>query len=304
MEENFFKLRKNWSLRKNKFDLGGFLKNDRYHIPGYLVMCIFSLKENEYLPFYRYHLRYYFENNPLGNEQTFLTKVIQYVDKDIRSRETTHYYQRLTKTRIYKLTKFREALKQLDKWEVTLTNEDRIKKSVSYVQEIMDWQNINDTRNVLSKLLFDEVGSDRFFIEYKNIIEDRDRLKDELEAKVSELNEQKKKLRAISPRSKIQIVSGDHKPLLDLFLQLKDLKNPTTGRAYLFAPPDVWASLLANYFEYGEKNIPTDKKERNINWNSVRDYFLGISGAEMLKPHNRKKYFHIKESTRDYKRTK
>lgn len=300
MEENFFKLRKAWKLRKNKFDLGGFLKVERFHTPGYLVMCIFSLKENEYLPFYRYHLQYYFENNPLGNEQTFLTKVIEYVDQDIKSRETLHYYKTITKTRIYRLSKFREALKQVDKWEVTLTNEDRIKKSVSYVQEIMNWQNINDTKTVLSKLLFDEVGSDKFFIEYKNIIEQRDRLQSELADKISELNEQKKKHKAVAPMTKIQIVSGDHKPLLDLLLQMKDLENPSTKRNYLQGSPDTWASLLSNYFEYGDNNIPKDNN-REINWNSVRDYFLGKSGISMLKSHNREKYFHIKESNRDYR---
>ncbi len=300
MEENFFKLRRTWKLRENKFDLGGFFKNDPFHIPGYLVMCIFSLKENEYLPFYNYHLQYYFENNPFGNEQTFLTKVIWYVDKDIRSRETLHYYKRITKTRIYKLTKFRQALKQVDRWELTLTNEDRIKKSVSYVQEMMDWQNINDTKTVLSKLLFDEVGSDRFFIEYKNIIEERDRLKAELDDKISEMNELKKKHKSVAPMTKIQIVSGDHKPLLDLLLQIKDLENPSTKRNYLQGSPDTWASLLSNYFEYGENNIPKDKIDRNINWNSIRDYFLARSGTELIKSRNREKYFHIKESKRHY----
>lgn len=297
MEENFFKLRKAWKLRKNKFDLGGFFEVERFHIPGYLVMCIFSLKENQYLSFYHYHLKYYLENNSLGNEETFLARVIEYVDKDIKSREILHYYKKITKTRIYRLTKFREALKQIDKWEITLTNEDRIKKSVSYVQEIMNWQNTNDTKSVLSKLLFDEVGSEKFFIEYKRIIEERDRLETELANKTAELNKQKKKYKAVAPTTKIQIVSGDHKPLLDLFLQIKNQENPSTERGYLHGSPDTWASLLANYFEYGDNNIPSDNNQE-INWSSVRDYFLEKSGSSMLKPHNRDKYFHIRESNR------
>ncbi|WP_313512473.1 hypothetical protein [Sphingobacterium sp.] len=297
MDIKYFKLRKAWRPLNHKFDLGGFLKINPVHASGYFVMRIFTLKETEYLPFYIYHLKYYLENNTDGSEQAFLTKIIEYIDKDIRSREILHYYKTITKTRVYNLSKFREALKQVDKWEITLTNEDRIKKSVSYVQDIMDWQNVNDTRTVLSKLLFDEVGSDKFFIEYKNIIEERDRLKAELADKISELNNQKKKYKAIAPKNKIQIISGDHKPLLDLFLQMKDLENPSTKRGYLHASPDTWASLLSNYFEYGDKNMPKDN-QREIIWGSVRDYFLGKSGISMLNPDNREKYFHIKESNR------
>ncbi|UXD70028.1 hypothetical protein MUK51_01805 [Sphingobacterium faecium] len=299
MDEKYFKLRKAWRPLSNKFDLGGFLKIHPIHASGYFVMRIFSLKEKQYLSFYKYHLQYYLENNKTGNEQIFLAKVIEYIDKDIRSREIIHYYKTIAKTRIYKLYKFREALKQVDKWEITLTNEERIKKSVSYVQEIMDWQNVNDTRTVLSKLLFDEVDSDKFFIEYKNIIEERNQLLNELSEKKIEIQELQKSYKAIAPNSKIQIVSGDHKPLLDLFLQIKDLDNPLTQRGYLQGNPDTWASLLSNYFEYGDKNIPKDNN-RAINWNSVRDYFIGKSGKTLLKPSNRNKYFHIKESKRTY----
>src|SRR5690606_2219897 len=165
----------------------------------------------------------------------------------------------------------------------TLTNENRIKRSVSYVQAMMDWQNITDTKTALCKLLLDKVGSDRFFIEYKNIIEERDRLKAELADKISEMNKLKNKHKSVAPMTKIQIVSGYHKPLLDLLLQIKDLENPSTKRNYLQGSPDTWASLLSNYFEYGENNIPNGKIDRNINWNSIRDYFLGKSGTELIK---------------------
>ena len=301
MDERYFKLRKAWRVRKNKFDLGALFNVNPIHISGYFVMRIFNITEQEYLPFYRYHLKYYLESNPNGKEQSFLTMVLEIIDKDRNSRETLYYYNTRSKTRIYKLTKFRQALKEVDQWGLTLTNEERLRQSVSYVQEIMEWQNANDTKSVLSKLLFDEVGSDKFFIEYKNIIEERDRLKAELTDKISEYKELKKDYKAVAPKTKIQIVNGDHKPLLDLLLQIKDLKNPMTQRDYLSGSPDTWASLLSNYFEYGENNIPTNKGERDIKWSSVRDYFLGKSGAEMLKSQNRDKYFHIRESNRYYR---
>ncbi|NGM74729.1 hypothetical protein [Sphingobacterium sp. SGL-16] len=299
MNNNYFKLRKAWRPLNNKFDLGGFLKINPVHASGYFVMRIFSLKEKQYLPFYDYHLKYYLENNATGNEQTFLARVIEYIDKDIRSREILHYYKTITKTRIYKLSKFREALKQVDKWEITLTNEERMKKSISYVQEIMDWQNVNDTRKVLSKLLFDEVGSDKFFIEYKNIIEERDKLKSELENKTKEFNDLQKSFKAIAPNTKIQIINGNHIPLIDLFLQIKDLENPETNRPYLSGSPDTWSSLISNYFQYHENNLKSNNN-RELNWNSIRDYFLDKSGTKLRNKDNRNKYFHIKESKRIY----
>lgn len=299
MDEKYFKLRKAWRPLYNKFDLGGFLKINAIHASGYFVMRIFSLKEQQYLSFYNYHLKYYLENNKTGNEQTFLAKVIEYIDKDIRSREILHYYKTIAKTRIYKLYKFRKVLKQVDKWEITLTDEERIKKSVSYVQEIMNWQNVNDTRTVLSKLLFDEVGSDKFFTEYKNIIEERDKLKIELEVKEKEINELQTSLKKIAPSTKIQISNGNHIPIIDLFLQIKDLENPETGRVYLSGSPDTWSALISNYFEYHENNIPKSNN-RNLNWSSIRDYFLNKTGSKLKQKNNRYKYFHIKESKRQY----
>ncbi|WP_236537144.1 hypothetical protein [Sphingobacterium composti Ten et al. 2007 non Yoo et al. 2007] len=106
---------------------------------------------------------------------------------------------------------------------------------------------------------------------------------------------------AIAPTTKIQIVNGDHKPLLDLLLQLRELENPITKRTYLSGSPDTWASLISNYFEYSENNISNNKKDCSINWNTIRNYFLDKSGTELMKSQNREKYFHIKESNRLYK---
>lgn len=299
MEAEHFKIRKTWRPRAHKFDIGPALKVNPVHIPGYFVMRIFRIKESEYLPFYRYHLKYYLESLPNSREEVFLAKVLEIVDKDMKSRETLHYYNTLSKTRLYKLSNFRTALKQVDKWELTLTNDERLTKSISYVEEIMNWQNINDTKTVLSKLLFDEVGSDKFFIEYKNIIDERNRLKAELEVKQSEYNDLKNDYRVVAPKTKIKIVNGDHKPLLDLFIQMQDLYNPSTQRPYLSGSADTWASLLCNYFEYSETNVHKDRG-KSINWSSTRDYFLGQSGSELRKSKNRHKFFHIKESKRTY----
>lgn len=300
MDKKYFKLRNAWKPINHKFDLGGFLKINPVHASGYFVMRIFKLKETEYLPFYKYHLKYYLENNTDGSEQAFLTKIIEYIDKDIRSREILHYYKTISKTRVYKLSKFREAIKQVDKWEVTLTNEDRIKKSVSYVQDIMDWQNVNDTRTVLSKLLFDEVGSDKFFIEYKNIIEERDQLLTNLAEKKLEIQELKKAFKAFVPKTKIQIMDGDYPPLVDLLVQLSTLKNPSTGSPYLSASQDTWASLISNYFEYCKNNKEVKNDETNLKWATVRDYFLENNRVNLMKSKNRHKFFHIKESDRVY----
>jgi hypothetical protein len=299
MEERYFKFRKAWRPKKHKFDLGGFLKIEPLHVSGYLVVTIFNLKEKEHLPFYHYHLHHYFKNNPQGAEHTFLAKIIEYIDKDIRSRETLHYYKTITKTRIHKLIKFREALKHVDKWEVTLTNEDRIKKSVSYVQEIMDWQNVNDTRTVLSKLLFDEVGSDKFFIEYKNIIEEKNSLEILLEKRESIVKDLQTQLNNVAPNHKIAIQNGDQKLLIDLFQQLRKLNDPETGRDFLSAKPELWAKLIHNYFELTpSKN--QDNSQKPLSYDTILDYFKDNLGKEMNKAKNRGKYFNIKEYNNTY----
>src|SRR5690606_31105049 len=156
-------------------------------------------------------------------DKEFLTKVLEFIDKDIKSRETLHYYNTLSKTRIYKLLKFREILKKVDQWELTLTDKERSQKSISYVKEIMNWQSVNDTKSVLSKLLFDEVGSDQFFIEYKRIIEENNQLKDLLIKEQKAVEKLQTELKEIAPEKKIEIKNGSQNLLIDLFLQIRDL---------------------------------------------------------------------------------
>lgn len=111
MEESFFKIRKPRTFRKNKYDLGPFFGFNPLHITGYFVMRIFKLAPNDYLPFYEYHFAYYLNNNPNASEETFLNKVLDIIDKDIKAHETLHYYDTLSKSRIKKLSQFRVCLK-------------------------------------------------------------------------------------------------------------------------------------------------------------------------------------------------
>lgn len=299
MEENYFKLRKAWVFRKNKFDLGPPFNIEPIHISGYFVMRIFHLSERDYLPFYKYHRQYYFENNSNGTDKEFLTKVLEFIDKDIKSRETLHYYNTLSKTRIYKLLKFREILKKVDQWELTLTDKERSQKSISYVKEIMNWQSVNDTKSVLSKLLFDEVGSDRFFIEYKRIIEENNELKNLLIKEQKAVEKLQTELKEIAPEKKIEIKNGSQNLLIDLFLQIRDLRNPQTDRNFLSATPELWARLISNYFALSSTKNDTCGQVP-ISYATARDYFRDKLGKEMLKSKNRGKYFNIKETDRAY----
>ncbi|MGV6947155.1 hypothetical protein [Sphingobacterium kyonggiense] len=269
------------------------------HISGYFVMRIFNITEQEYLPFYLYHLNYYLAFNPDGKEETFLAIVLEIVDKDRKSRETLYYYNTRSKTRIHKLSRFREVLKEVDKWGMTLTNEERLRQSVSYVQQIMNWQSANDTKSVLSKLLFDEVGSDKFFIEYKNIIEEKNRLEILLEKEQSTVKDLQDQLKNVAPEYRISILNGDQKLLIDLFMQLRDLKVPTTDNNFLSAKPELWAKLIHNYFTLSHTNSKEDNRQL-LSYDTILDYFRDNLGKEMLKSKNRRKYFNIKESNRIY----
>lgn len=299
MDKRYFKLRKTWRRRKNRFDLGPLVNINPIHISGYFVMRIFNINEQEYLPFYRYHLKYYLAGNPDGTEEMFLTKVLEIVDKDRKSRETLYYYNTQSKTRIHKLTRFREALKELDIWGLTVTSEERLRQSVSYVQEIMNWQSVNDTKSVLSKLLFDEVGSDKFFIEYKRIIEEKNRLEVLLEKEQSTVRDLQSQLNNVAPNNKIAIQNGDQKLLIDLFQQVRELSDPETGRNFLSAKPELWARLIHNYFELSQSENKGDSR-KPLSYDTILDYFKDNLGKEMLKSKNRRKYFNIKESGRIY----
>ncbi|MGJ1407058.1 MULTISPECIES: hypothetical protein [Sphingobacterium] len=299
MDGKYFKLRKTWRKRKNRFDIGPLFNMNPIHISGYFVMRIFNITEQEYIPFYQHHKKYYLACNPDGNEETFLAKVLEIVDKDRKSRETLYYYNTRSKTRIHKLTRFREALKEVDRWGLTVTNEERLRQSVSYVQEIMNWQNTNDTKSVLSKFLFDERGSDQFFIEYQRIIERKNELEVLLEKEQSTVKDLQNQLKNVAPEYRIAILNGDQKLLIDLFMQLRDLKVPRTDNNFLSAKPELWARLIHNYFTLSHTNSKEDNRQL-LSYDTILDYFKDNLGKEMLKSKNRSKYFNIKESDRIY----
>jgi hypothetical protein len=300
MDIQYFKLRKRWRIRKHRFHIGPLFNMNPIHISGYFVMRIFNIPQQEYLPFYLFHLKHYLANYPDGKKETFLATVLEIIDKDRKSRETLYYYNTRSKTRIYKLSKFREALKAIDQWGLTLTNEERLRQSVSYVQEIMNWQNANDTKSVLSKLLFDEVGSEKFFIEYKRIIEEKNSLEKLLEKKEATVKDLQTQLNNVAPNHKIAIQNGDQKLLIDLFQQLRKLNDPETSRNFLSAKPELWAKLIHNYFEITpSKNQDNSKKP--LSYETILDYFKDNLGKEMNKAKNRGKYFNIKEYNNTYK---
>ncbi|SJN49852.1 hypothetical protein [Sphingobacterium sp. JB170] len=299
MDDKYFKLRKTWRPRKNRFDLGPSFNLNLIHISGYFVMRIFGLPEQEYLPFYRYHLKYFLANHVDGSERLFLTKVLEIVGKDVNSRETVDYYNTTSKTRIYKLSRFRNVLKEVDKWDLSLTNDERMRQSISYVQEIMNWQNVNDTKTVLKKLLFDEVGSDEFFIEHKRIIEQKNRLESLLETERLAVKDLQDRLKNIAPDNRITILNGDQKLLIDLFMQLRGLRAPGTDRDFLSAKPELWARLIHNYFTLSQGDGQENCRQL-LSYDTILEYFKDNLGKEMLKSKNRRRYFNIKESDRIY----
>ncbi|MGG7667002.1 hypothetical protein, partial [Dyadobacter sp. BHUBP1] len=117
MLRSYFKIRDPWNLKPHKFEIGTLVIQSSFH-DNHFLLKLYRLVENEFHAFYNYHLGYYLENFPSG-EQDFHHYVSDIVSTRVLQLKLTNPFSRKAlraKEQIEHLKAFQRFLDSLDKW--------------------------------------------------------------------------------------------------------------------------------------------------------------------------------------------
>jgi hypothetical protein len=128
MPNKYFKPRRPFNLHPHKYDLGIFTGLKQGNEDNHFLARLWKLAEEEYRPYYQYHLAY-FLNKELQGERGFFTYVwritlirIQYLENEnpFSSNHAKHT------ERLYTLLNFQKFLRSIDQWNTDRTQAEII----------------------------------------------------------------------------------------------------------------------------------------------------------------------------------
>ena len=123
MPNKYFKPHEPFERNPHKYDVGVFIGLKKGFEDNLFIIKLFKLPEQEYADYYQYHLTYFLEKEPLG-EQAFFTFVWQIVLIRVRYLETKDPFNSSHATDmelLAKLTNFQKYLRSIDQWNTQKT---------------------------------------------------------------------------------------------------------------------------------------------------------------------------------------
>jgi len=141
-------------------------------------------------------------------------------------------------------------------------------------KDVYDKNHIRNEREIARLQKFTEllISLDRWNIHKSNdaVIVKQDSELHVLKQQVIHLKAELKKATALETEGYINIADGYRNPVLDLYLQMQELKTPE-GKELMFSQTQsVWTKMICKYFREGDKEInletirryfPSDKRE-------------------------------------------
>ena len=225
--KEYFKPRARFKQKEHAFDIGRAFSWWKGHYDRHFLNSLHERSENEFDAFYRYHLDYFLKANEGAAEAEFFKHVW-----DIAG----------------------------DELAVLIKDDKRHSRS-------------KHERNNIEKIQL------RAFTEYLKSIDqwNTGKAKDEIiaakEEEIKILNEQlaamKQELKAarkLETEDYINITSGYRNTVLDLYLQLQEIKMPDGKELLLSQTQSVWMKMICKYFREGDQEI---------NFETIRRYFPG-----------------------------
>lgn len=231
MSLEFFRPRDRFDFSKDVLDIGKPFLWNRDSFLKHFFLRVFAIAPDRWEEFYHYHLNYYLETQPEGNEETFFKKLWNLIETRLKTLVEKDIYESKNHVRdqaeIEHLKSFTEFLISIDKW-----NSYETEKAINVRLQIENHR---------------------------------------LKTKEIEQDKEIKRLKSRETADKINIHQDSYLILVDLFLQLQELKLDD-GKELVFARTQaVWMKMIINYFT-------EDHKE--INYETLKRYFP----AEKNKP--------------------
>jgi hypothetical protein len=253
MEGYFFKPRKNFDYRPNKYDLGTFFWSKKSHLDRLFLKKIVNLADNEYLGLYEYHKNFYLENHPEGREKIFFTKLDEFIkmaiDKEKKSILDEFSSTEKTKSefRIKKYEAFIKIMKVKDIWNFTSDPSEGVKKMLKNIKAKQDVEQLLTNEN---KRLEEELAEIKN--KYENLIE-------------------KYRSLAVPHTKRIVIKRGYFGTFINLLLELKEVEEPEQSEDNQFPKKifetkaiNTWVKLITNNFTEEGEEIVTSRVENYI----------------------------------------
>lgn len=141
MHERFFKVRKQFDLNPNKYDLGTFFPK-KSHSDKLFLKLIRNLEGKEYKELYERHKNHYLQSEPGAEEKMFFKELNDYVnrviDKEKKKEHLWSHDKRNCEVRILKYESFLEMMEEKDNWKILKPDSEteQIKLLMSEIKQL------------------------------------------------------------------------------------------------------------------------------------------------------------------------
>lgn len=225
--KEYFKPRARFKRKEHPFDIGMVFTWWKSHYDRHFLKNLYERSENEFDSFYNYHLRYFLSVNEGAEEAVFFKHVW-----DICSDELAVLIKDDGRH-----SKSRHARNNMQKIQ--------IRAYIAYLRSIDRW-NTDKTKD--------------------EIIAEKETEIQHLKKQLAETRQELKDARRLETEDYINIAAGYRGTLLDLCLQLQELKLPDGRELLLSQTQSVWMKMICKYFR---------EDNQEINFETIRRYFPG-----------------------------
>ncbi|MGJ8685679.1 MAG: hypothetical protein ACSHWW_13695 [Nonlabens sp.] len=254
MEGYFFKKRKSFDFKPNKFDLGRLFRQSPTHLDGFFLNKIRTINIDEYPKLYNYHLNYYIKTCQNAEEKIYFSKLYKLVTK-YRTKEFKNNSSDMSikkKARSEKIINdyddFLKMMKSKDKWGVTFSEKDDIKNIRKIIEDGHD-KMVSMKREIQS--LNEELAKSRS--DYKDL-------------------EKTYRTVAVPPKKKIDIKSENFGTFINLITKLKEAAKPKQSddnaelseKIFVTHSNSTWIKVITNNFSEEGEEIEISRVENYI----------------------------------------
>ncbi len=225
--KEYFKPRPRFKPKEHPFDIGRQFSWWRSHDDRHYLNALYERTETEFEAFYQWHLVYFLTKNGGSEEQEYFRHILNIVSDEITALISE------------------DKPGSRSRHERINSQKTRLRAFETYLKSIDRW----DTNKAKDK-----------------IIAERDDLIVKLEVQLEEKNRELKIARKHETADYINITEGHLLTLIDLYLQMQDIKLPEGKELLLSQTQIVWVKMICKFYRVGDKEISSD---------TIRRYFPG-----------------------------
>jgi hypothetical protein len=222
MSLDYFRPRDTFDFSKNTLDIGNYLHWNKRSFLKHFFLRIFAIDASRWAEFYNHHLKYYLSKNTDGKEVYFFKKFWSLIETRLKTLVEKDIYESKNHER--------------DQLEI-----EHLRSLTDFLISVDKW-NSHETEKAINIRL--QMENHR------------------LTNKLMERDEEVKMYKSKETTDKINLHSDSYLVLVDLLLQLQDLKLDD-GKELLFSRTQaVWMKMINNYFTEDHEEIKLSTLKR------------------------------------------